>query len=403
MLLRFSVENYKSLRDTADLVLHDGDIKHAEPASAGGVFGGNGAGKSNILSAMAWFSQAVHDSLGWADAHWESGSESSGIPITPFAYSHDDEHVSKFAVDVNAHDGIRYRYETDVADVVLGERLYSYPHGRRRMVFERNRGEITLGRGVRGSRFLKAVNRKDMLLLSIIMRAREHPLTPLAKCLGDWRVIPSGLPRLEDSPLLGIFGKVAAGDATHLATRQSALGLVRLADPTIADVVEVSHVDGMIFPDQQWCVIHQTDQGKRLVLVDHASSGVRTMLAISAALIKALSERQVLLFEDLDRCLHPSVAKAIIAIFRNRQVNPAGSQLIFTANDTDLLHQMTDGGERPAKAWWAEKGADGATTLMSDLSSDSAHRRNTECAKAALVSVAGVASAAGLDTARLAS
>ena len=395
MLLRFSVENHRSLRDTTELVLNGGgDIRRAEPVGAGGIFGLNGAGKSNALSAMAWLSRAVHDSIGldWYDAH----EDRNAIPITPFAYSDDDDPVSKFAVDFEAPDGIRYRYETDVGSAVLGERLYSYPHGRRRMVFERNHGELTLGRGVPGSRLLKAANRGDTLLLSIIMRAREHPLIPLAQYLGDWRFISSDLPRLEDSPLLDIFGNVTAGDGAHSATRQSALSLVRLADPTITDVVKVERVDDMIRCHPQWCVIHQTDQGKRVVLVDQASSAVRTMLAIAAAIVDALREGQVLLFEDLDRCLHPSVARAIIAIFRNRQANPAGSQLIFTANDTYLLNQMAYRGERPAQAWWAEKGGSGATTLMCDLTCDSAHRRNTECAKAALVSVPGITSAVGL-------
>lgn len=72
----------------------------------------------------------------------------------------------------------------------------------------------------------------------------------------------------------------------------------------------------------------------------------------------------LLVFDELERGLHPALAQQIIRQFNDPRTNPRNAQIIFTTHDTNLLGTMF--GEpalRRDQVWLTEKDAEGATVL----------------------------------------
>src|SRR5690606_33370402 len=104
-----------------------------------GIFGANASGKSNLLDALRWLQHAVRLSYG----HWEPGT---GVPRSPYRLDPQAAaQPSLYCVQLR-RDGGGLSYGVGVgAERVISERLYAYPHGRRRVIFERKHGGVRLG------------------------------------------------------------------------------------------------------------------------------------------------------------------------------------------------------------------------------------------------------------------
>jgi predicted ATPase len=63
MLRSFRVENHKSIKDEAELLLMPVYDKSRPVVPVTAIFGANAAGKSNVLDALRWMRQAVIDSF----------------------------------------------------------------------------------------------------------------------------------------------------------------------------------------------------------------------------------------------------------------------------------------------------------------------------------------------------
>jgi AAA15 family ATPase/GTPase len=72
----------------------------------------------------------------------------------------------------------------------------------------------------------------------------------------------------------------------------------------------------------------------------------------------ALKQGSVLLFDELDASLHPTLSEQVISLFQDRVTNPRDAQLIFTTHDTSLLNHLNRD-----EVWLTEKSDDGATRL----------------------------------------
>ena len=85
MLVRFEVENFRSILEPAELsmVAVDGDRPEVRAAptlgsslvTTSGIFGPNASGKSNVLASLVWVREAVSSSL----RQWDET-----VPIEPF-------------------------------------------------------------------------------------------------------------------------------------------------------------------------------------------------------------------------------------------------------------------------------------------------------------------------------
>lgn len=373
MLLRFEVENHRSILDPVELsmIAVDEDrsatrgfnLLNERVLTVAGIYGPNASGKSNVIEALTWLSLAVGRSLrAWGPA----------VPRDPFRFGRGPESASTYDVEMVAG-GVRYAYHVEANDEeVLYEALHSYPERRRRVLFERDGLDIEFRRGLGGLAGTRELLTPTTLALSAAMRADHPEIQPFGRHLsgiGIRGVRPSRLRGLAGAAVSRrlsrterLFEDVSAPGQASLfdnsefsprSERDTALALLQFADLGIDDVQVVQDED-----DLQVRLIHRAgDQGLPFDLGDE-SAGTRTWFALIGPMLDALRRGQILLFDEIDASLHPKLSARLLELFQDPVTNPRGAQLIFTTHDTSLLNHLNRD-----EVWLTEKGSDGATTL----------------------------------------
>jgi len=149
------------------------------------------------------------------------------------------------------------------------------------------------------------------------------------------------------------------------------LALLRLADLGIEDVVidrrEVSYSELEVRTQRRVRLVHKTSEESVPFDLDVESEGTRTWFALIGPVLTALRQGSVVLFDELDASLHPTLSAELLRIFHSPVTNPRGAQLIFTSHDTSLLNYLNRD-----EVWLTEKQPDGSTRLgaLADFSGE---------------------------------
>ncbi|WP_449060960.1 AAA family ATPase [Planomonospora algeriensis] len=379
MLIRFEVANFRSVLDPVELsmVAVDRDRAEARPAPNLGesllpvaaVFGPNASGKSNVIAALTWLRNAVQDSLRFWD---------DGIPVEPFAFSGGGDRPSEFTIEAVVS-GVRFEYVVELdRQAVRYEALFHYPEKKRRRIFEREGNELKLQRGLGSLSGTRELLTARTLALSIARRFEEPLVSDFAHGLTSTQTL--GLMSRSKRPsyygsarsTLRWFEDASDGDQLSLpgfeeldrsfqADRNQALALLRLADLGIDDVMiddqEIPYLEGTR-TQRRVRLVHRTAHER--VPLDFAveSEGTRTWFQLIGPVLAALRSGSLLLFDELDASLHPTLSMQLIRLFHDPTTNPAGAQLVFTSHDTSLLNHLNRD-----EVWLTEKTEEGMTRL----------------------------------------
>lgn len=364
MLIRFEASNYRSILETVELSMvaidRDRDAAREQPMlgesllTRAAVYGPNASGKSNVLSALSWLRDAVHDSLRTWDLF---------IPVEPFAFVAEPP-ASEFVFEAIV-DGVRFEYLLEVdAERIHYEALFHYPEKKRRRVFERTGDDLKLQRGLGALSGTRELLTSRTVALSAARRFGEPVVTRFADeitriqafgaALGEPLTIRPDLLR-NQGPFLG---------ARPPEERGKALAMLRMADLGIEDV-EISESPGKAsqpgyasYLDRRVRLLHRTAGGVVPFDLAAESQGTRTWLELIEPVLVALAQGSLLLLDELDASLHPTLSAELLRIFADRSLNPNGAQLIFTSHDTSLLNHLNRD-----EVWLTEKRPDGSTRL----------------------------------------
>lgn len=78
----------------------------------------------------------------------------------------------------------------------------------------------------------------------------------------------------------------------------------------------------------------RTIEGKKYELpFEHESDGTRKLIAALPVILIALREGRLVIIDELDAKLHPKLLRYVISMFKNRNINKHGAQLLFTSHD----------------------------------------------------------------------
>ena len=328
------------------------------------VYGPNASGKSNLIAAFAWLRDAVQLSLRvWEDT----------IPIEPFAFGSGADEPSIFEIEFTI-DGVRFEYVLELdATSVRYEGLFHYPEKKRRRIFERESGQIRFQRGLGSLAGTRDLLTERTLALSIARRFEEPLINGFSQAINRIQVI--GLPSRRRAFGTTVF---RSGFTPQLSTRQwfdkstqplfdggreQALALLRLADLGIHDVVvdteEISYPEtGEVSSRRRVRLSHNTAEGPEPLEFDAESAGTRTWFNFIGPVLAALHYGSLLLVDELDARLHPTLSAQLISLFHQPATNPRGAQLVFASHDTSLLNHLNRD-----EVWLTEKRQDGSTRL----------------------------------------
>jgi AAA15 family ATPase/GTPase len=389
MLLQFTFGNYRSFRDeTMFSMVASSGAEHREshtmpvPGSdnsravrSAGIYGPNASGKTNILLALNAMSEIVVKSA-------TAGQRGDDIaPISPFRLKAEQRtSPTSFSASFIV-DGVEYEYAfAATRSEVVEESLYAYPKGQARRWFKRSYsvnhdlGKFNPGDYLKGQRQqIWEATRPNALFLSTAVQLNNEQLAPIF----DWfRKSIAYLPGRRLGP--GFTTDISEDEAE----KKRILELLSAADLGIRDMsVEEEPVDFDALPsglaefiatsDQKEHVerilgrsirFQHTDEFEEEALLDlrEESHGTQQFFALAGPILHVLDEGRILLVDELDASLHPTMVREILSLFNDPETNPNGAQLIFNTHDLTLLSQDL---LRRDQIWFTEKFGDGASRL----------------------------------------
>jgi uncharacterized protein len=371
MLIQFRVENHRSLRDEQVLSMvaakvDEGDARFIRPADLGeallpavALYGANASGKSNVLGALGFMSDAVLRSHRLWDPE-------GGTPQDPFALSSKANEPSLYEVDI-AVDGMRCRYGFVLSAARVEEEwLYAWPHGQKETWFEREGDAFAFGAHLHGENdVIRGLTRPNSLFLSAAAQNNHMMLLPVYGWFHPARFDLRGGRAARRLPLPRL-GELFSGEKQRI---QDAIGrLLQAADTGIVDIRVDKRDDPAGTSGGRRVSLylrHKTDDEERSWLpLASESDGTITLLDIALDLVRILERGGLLCVDELEASLHPMVALELLRLFHDPKQNPQGAQLVFTTHDTNLLGDVC--GNTPLRrdqVWFTEKDKDGATHL----------------------------------------
>ena len=366
MLISFTVENFKSIRDLQTLSLDARSDTHLEEShviadgttrllKSVALFGPNASGKSNLATAFVWFRRFVSNSS-------KEGQAGQPIDIDPFRLSTTTENApTHFEVEF-LWNGYFYRYGFEVTrTAVESEWLYRRAKGASKtaMLFKRSGQDFDVSATLfKEGKGLNERTRANALFLSVCAQWNGPVATEVMQWMNRLRIL-SGL---SES---GFFA-FTAQQLQNPQYQEHLLQLARTADFNITalrseiDQTPNAKHKSMIKTSHQK---HDAD-GKPVGMVEFdlredESQGTQKFIALAGPISHTLEEGSILVVDELEARLHPLLTQAIVALFQS-PANRHNAQLIFTTQDVLLMEPTL---LRRDQIWFCEKDDQGATDL----------------------------------------
>lgn len=385
MLIEFSVENFRSIRDEQRISLlatadKEHDKTHISVSPAPGVdrllksaviYGANAAGKSNLLLALDLMSDIVTKSAG------DEAGEVLRL-VQPYCFGEHARLPTKLEA-VFIAEGVKYQYGFLVdSSRVVEEWLYAFPEKRSQEWFYRKGGSVEsesewkLGQSLKGQRALwRDSTRTNALFLSTAVRLNADQLGPVYRFFRtQLRVVLSGeltssfsTKKLSDPAFRDRLTKFLSSADTGVS------GLTTRERPPSEDQLKVME---QLPPGEtrdrfmqevatEVAVRHLGANGEEVWLgMDFESRGTRKLFNFAGPVLDTLENGYTLVVDELNNSLHPLVVRKIVEAFHDEVVNTGGAQLVFATHASSMLDLNLF---RRDQIWFVEKDVTGGTKI----------------------------------------
>lgn len=386
MLIRFSIENFWSIRDKAELTMKTTSLRglksntfksrNIKLVKSSIIYGANASGKSGFLRAFKALEYLVRKSSNFKPESSISAFEpfkldlkSLNSPVTfNIEFSHEDQHFEYFL--------------SFTEERVEVEELFHFPKSVKTLLFSRKNGNpIKFGESYRGGK--KTIEKLLLPNQLFLSKAAENNVESV---LSAFRFFGKGMmvfPFLEEyriSSLGRLYAKrLAENKNSNFSKRFNKL--ICALDTGIR-MVQAEEVDwaNYKFPSniteelknkfqeefkydiKTQHPVFQDDQevGKEFFDIDEESAGTKSLFVIGGIILDALETGRVLVVDEFEKNMHPSITQYLINLFHNEITNPRNSQLIFATHD---ITQLSNDSFRRDQVWFTEKDVFGSTSL----------------------------------------
>lgn len=396
MMLAFRARNVRSFRDELEFSLEatamaEEGVPRLVPwreagshplrvLPAAGVFGANASGKTNFLRVMGDMRRLVLTSF-------RSGDKTTPLEHRPFQLDPDCAGApSSYEIDLIL-DGIRYEYGFCIdSEQVISEYARHYPHGKAVSLFRRHYSDVHPGEKNRAKdRAISEILRRNALYLSAASAADHPGLQPLYEWFSKNLMTCEASTRERRWAYTTKLMSQAKYHNKILAMLHAAdLGItdarIREPDPEMMKQVyrimeifqkemELEDLQSPKLDETSFLSIALSHRGKHasveLESTDE-SLGTLVWLGLIGPIVDALAHGSVLLVDELESSLHPTLVTQLVRTFQKPKSNPNGAQLIFNSFESGLLGNAVD--DRVIgrdQVWFTEKLHDGSTRLYS--------------------------------------
>ena len=361
MLIKYSVENFKSIRDKVELSMEAVGISDLQDSiiikegekylPLAVLYGPNGGGKSNILESLFTF---IHTIINPIKSSLINSSQENILKVrmTPFLFN--NENVNKpisFEIIFSNNLG-EYKYIISfLKNKVITENLdiVKYSTNRPSNLFERNYNVVKLGEEFKKLNIPKLISDELPLLSFLGITYSQNEIVADAI---DWFfngiLVENYASRNADTQFFEFRNKEGKELFLQFLNEMN----IDIKDYKIekkdnaVNIYTFHDVNGYI------AQIHYMEE----------SSGTKKMFSLAPKILRSLDLGSTLVIDELDAKLHPLILKYIIQLYNNKESNKNGAQLIFTSHD---MTTMTSELFRRDEIWFAATGNHEDTQLYS--------------------------------------
>ena len=370
MLLDFTVENFRSIKDKVTLSmtrekrlkeLEDSDVIIKKPGrvdetlKAAIIYGANASGKSNIIESLRFMDYFV-----WSSAKEQSGEK---IDFDPFIFCKKTKNKpSMFEIKFKINrKNYRYGFEVDSKKIHKEWLFEDNKH-----IFLRELQNIE-------------INSNDKDAKDVVTKTKENTLF-LSAC-AQWNVafakniIDNFFSKIN--VVSGIFDKRYIS-ATHgfinesEENKQKIIDLLKNSDTGITNFeIEETNIEDLNLPKETLSKITNKSDHKKIINfnmkhgtlgelpLNKESEGTKKLFNLSGSFFDAVQKDDILIIDEFDARLHPLLAINLVKLFYKLSKN---AQLIITSHDTNLLSNKIF---RRDQVWFTEKNNSQETDLYS--------------------------------------
>lgn len=334
MLCQFSFKNFKSYKETTTFDFQATAVPEfsdslivSEKGDAllpvGAVYGPNGGGKTNLLSALSCLISTVVKPVYELEKTRAKIIIQQSVNAAPFLFDETSgEMPTEFEVFFRQGKN-EYRYNLSVCnEEVIEESLYWKAIGGKRpgMVFEREKTEIILGASINKAGINRSVNPK-MPYLSFL--AINYDIPVIAE-VQEW---------FESCIVRNYANPVADRQLMLLNDEVYRRRIIQALNDVDIDMSGWRYDEG-----NNGLYTQRMIDGKLYELkFSDESDGIKKMIAALPVILLAIQEGRLLIIDELDAKLHPKLLCYVISLFKNTKINKKGAQLLFTSHDMTTM------------------------------------------------------------------
>lgn len=391
MLIGFSVGNYRSFKDVVTLSMVAAEdacgndeldknnvFKVNQQFSllkSAAIYGANASGKSNLILAFNFMRRFVMNSA--------KLQITDKIDVEHFRLNTETVDKPSFFEIVFQLKNKTYRYGFEVTQKqVVSEWLFCTPRSRETKIFNRQDDKIEYSKNIEQGNILRGLTKKNTLFLSLAAQFNNSLAVEIVSWFSHLGVVSwlnveflkeitleylSDRQDLIDDVTKLIKKLDLSIDNLEIESRKISLDSLPQDLPDVVRNI-ISDSSGEIKSATIKTYHPKYDSTGKMIELEifdmdkHESDGTKKILALSAPILDTLQRGKVLVIDELDARLHPSMTRSIIELFNSQKTNPKNAQLIFTTHDINLLSYKF---LRRDQIWFTEKNHQGATDLYS--------------------------------------
>lgn len=330
MLCQFTFKNFKSYKEetTFDLQAEDTpefvdglNIKDdcSKLLLVSVIYVPNGGGKTNLLQALSCLIYTVVKPLYKLGYTKKSHIIQQKVVTEPFLFdSISKKEPIEFRIIFRTKE-YEYRYFLAILnDEILAEILERKSIGGKTFenIFYRAGEEISLGIILEKEKVNTKINRKMPFLSFMAINYK----IPIIAEVTDW------FESCITCNCTNMMTEIQIMISKDADIKKQILGLLNDMDIDVDDY----RFDNK---DKQLYIMRTIGDVKYEIPYSNESEGIRKLIAVLSVLTVALKEGRLVVIDDLDAKLHPKILRYIIELFKNKDINKNGAQLLFTFHD----------------------------------------------------------------------
>lgn len=351
MLCQFTFQNFKSYKNETTLdyqaavlpefkntLITETSASDLLPVNV--VYGPNGGGKSNLLQALACVISTVVKPVNELGKNRQGFILQQKIDAVPFLFDKISKNEpTEFRIFFRIEKNEYCYYLALKNDEVISESLYrkAVTGKKTAIIFEREADSISLGYTINKKSLNTSINPK-MPYLSFLAINYDIPVISEVITWFESCIIRSyANPVVEHQILL-------SNDALYKEQ------FIRALNDMDIDITGYRYDE-----DTKQLFMQRTLSSQEYELpFSQESDGTKKLIAALPVILLALREGRMVIIDELDAKLHPKLLRYVISLFKNKEINKYGAQLLFTSHDMCTLKNTIF---RRDEIWFAAENA----------------------------------------------